>query len=94
MNETAQGFQTVEEIRCYVAETLSRLESLLSDQYEVTQRVLYRSGRPCGIHFSLQGPRALVLSAIWETEQNSILFYGSCGRRMHRTKLANAPSLL
>ena len=93
MHETAQDFQTVEEIRCYVAETLSGLESLKSDQYEVTQRVLYRSGRPCGVHFSLHGPRALMLSAIWETEQNRILFYGSCGRRMLRTKLMNAPQL-
>ncbi|MEM9656755.1 MAG: hypothetical protein AAF961_00205, partial [Planctomycetota bacterium] len=44
-------------------------------------------GQPCGIHFCLHGPRALKLTAIWETDRNTILFYGSRGERVRRTIL-------
>jgi hypothetical protein len=32
-------------------------------------------------------------SAIWETQQNSVLFYGSGGERIGRTQLVEAPQL-
>ena len=92
MVETAKSVHSMEELRRYVADTLSSIENLRADQFQLSQRVLHRGGRFCGIHFCLQGPRDLRLSAIWETDQNSILFYDSCGRRMQRTKLAHSPS--
>lgn len=91
--ESLKSFQSLEEVRHFVADTLCGLEMLMADQFHLTQHVLLRSGRPCGIHFCLHGPRSLSLSAIWETDQNSILFYGSCGQRVHRTKLAQSPSI-
>ncbi len=45
------------------------------------------------MYFCLEGPRALRLTAIWETDRNTILFYGSCGRRMQRTRLIQSPTL-
>ena len=93
MPESSMNVQSMEELRRYVADTLSNLELLKSDQFQLSQRILHRDGKPCGIHFCLHGPRALRLSAIWETDQNSILFYGSCGRRLHRTKLVKSPQL-
>jgi len=33
------------------------------------------------------------LTAIWETEKNTILFYGSAGERLQRTTLTVAPEL-
>ena len=92
--ECTNRFESVDEIRHYVAETLSRFESLEAANFELSQQILHRNGKPCGVHFCLHGPRALRLSAIWETDQNSILFYGSCGRRMHRIKLAQSPQIL
>ena len=94
MIESSMSFQSAEEVRRFVADTLGRLESLLPDQFKLEQNLLFRAGKPCGIYFSLHGSRALKLSAIWETEQNSILFYGSCGKRVHRTKLSQSPSLV
>jgi len=91
MLESSKSIQSIEELRRYVADTLGALESLKSDQLQLTQQVLHRAGKPCGVFFCLHGPRALCLSAIWETERNSILFYGSCGRRTHRTKLVQSP---
>ena len=93
MLKGAPEVRSLEELRRYVADTLAQLEMLKSDQFELSQQVLYRAGKPCGIYFCLHGPRSLRLSAIWETDQNTILFYGSCGRRMHRTRLAQAPTI-
>jgi hypothetical protein len=93
MLDGALEVRSMEELRRYVADTLAQLETLKSDQFQLSQQVLYRAGEPCGIYFCLHGPRSLRLSAIWETDQNTILFYGSCGRRMHRTRLAEAPTI-
>jgi len=94
MPDNAIRLETVEELRRYVAETLGRLETLKSDQFQLSQHLLFRNGRVCGVYFRLQGPRSLCLSAIWESDGNSILFYGSCGRRMQRTKLLKAPPIV
>ena len=93
MLESSRSVRNLEELRTYVAGVLGSLESLKSDEYELSQRVLYRMGNPCGLFFRLQGPRALCLSAIWDTEKNSVLFYGSGGQRVLRTKLIAAPKL-
>ena len=94
MRQDSRRIETLEELRLYVADTLGRLEMLKSDQFELTQQVFYRAQKPCGVLFCLHGPRALRLSAIWDTDQNCILFYGSCGRRMHSTTLIESPSLV
>jgi hypothetical protein len=91
--EDAIHVQDLEELRRYVAETLGSFEMLDVDQCRFSEQLLYRGETPCGIHFRLYGPRAVCLSAIWETDRNSILFYGSCGRRVHRTVLASAPAI-
>ncbi len=93
MLERSASVPSLDELRSYVAEVLGTLESLKTDQFQLSQNILMRAGKPCGIYFCLQGPRALRLSAIWETDQNSILFYGSCGRRVHRTKLILSPTI-
>jgi hypothetical protein len=87
MRESTMNVSSLHELRRYIAETLGRLESLQAEHFQLTQHVLYRGGKACGIYFCLQGARALRLTAIWETDQNSVLFYSSCGVRVHRTKL-------
>lgn len=94
MSDIKQSFTTIEELRQYVAETLGELESLRFDQFPLTEDLLFRSGQPCAVYFCLHGPRQVRLSAVWETEANRILFYGSCGRRVQRTQLLEAPRLV
>lgn len=84
---------TFDELCQFVAATLSQLENLETERYELTRHVLTRGGRPCGVHFCLHGPRAVRLTAIWETDRNTVLFYGSSGRRLGRTRLAGRPML-
>ena len=61
--------------------------------FRMTERILMRGGHPCGIFFCVHGPRSVKFTAIWETERNTILFYGSCGERLQRTPLRVAPRL-
>ena len=81
------------DLRKYVNETLCQIEQLEIGAFQVTERILMRGGRPCGIFFCLHGPRQVKITAIWETDQNTILFYGSNGERFQTTQLTAAPCL-
>jgi hypothetical protein len=87
MLEGTASVQNLDELRRFVAETLASLETLKADQFELSHRTLYRSGKPCAIQYCLHGPRAVRLTAIWDCEQNTVLFYGSGGQRVHRAKI-------
>lgn len=93
MVECKQRIHDFEEIRRYVTETLSSFELLQPNSSKLTWRLLTRNDQACGVYFCLHGPRAVCLTAIWETDANSILFYGSCGKRIQRTHLLEAPKL-
>lgn len=80
-------------LREYVNETFCNEYELKSGAFTMTERVLLRGGKPCGIFFCLHGPRSVKFSAIWETDHNQILFYDSNGERFHRTQLLEAPRL-
>lgn len=85
--------QDLADLRKYVRHTICEHHELEADAFEVTERILVRNGRPCGIFFCLHGPRSVRLTAIWETERNTILFYGSAGQRVQTTQLTAAPKL-
>ncbi len=80
-------------IRRYVTETLCEKDQLEVNSFPLHEKVLVRSGTPCGVHFSLYGPRSLYLAAIWETDRNTILFYGSRGERFRKTQLIAPPRI-
>ncbi len=86
--------QNLQEIRQYVTKTLSQIDLLQPDSFHLTERLLLRAGRPCGLYFCLHGPRAVRLTAIWETDNNTILFYSSGGQRIQKTQLEDGPALL
>jgi len=91
----ARIYQTycLNQLRDYVNETLCDHYQLQIDAFQMTERILRRGGRPCGIYFCLHGPRAAKFSAIWETDRNCILFYGPDGERFQKTQLLEAPRL-
>ena len=59
----------------------------------MTERILMRAGKPCGVYFCLHGPRATKFTAIWETERNQVLFYDASGERFQKTQLLEGPRL-
>src|SRR4029434_10813734 len=81
------------DLRTYVHSTLCNQNQLEPGAFEVTERILVRGQRPCGIFFCMHGPRSVKLTAIWETDRNTILFYGSGGERVQKTQLVQAPKL-
>jgi hypothetical protein len=88
-----QQIHSLDELRGYVNETLCEHNLLQHDAFEMTERVLCRAGKPCGIFFCLHGPRAVKFTAIWETERNQVLFYDGSGERFQKTQLLEGPRL-
>ena len=80
-------------LRGYVNEIFCDQYQLKIGAFAMTERVLVRGGKPCGIFFCLHGPRSVKFSAIWETDRNQILFYGPSGERFLKTQLLEAPTL-
>jgi hypothetical protein len=83
----------LENLRQYVHQTLCDQNDFELGAFPITERILVRGDNPCGIFFCLHGPRSVKITAIWETERNSILFYGSTGERIHKAQLAQSPAL-
>lgn len=81
---------SLEDLRRYVHCTLCEVDQLEADAFPMTERLLLRKGRSCGIHFCLHGPRSVKYTAIWETEKQTLLFYNSQGERFARVQLALA----
>lgn len=91
MSTTAEHIQNLSELRQFVEKTLCDHNQLEIGAFPMTERILLRSGKACGVYFCLHGPRAVKFSAIWETDRNSILFYGATGERFQKVQLVAAP---
>jgi hypothetical protein len=83
----AQNIKTLDNLRDFVNKTLCLQHQLLLGAFRMTEHPLLRGGKPCGILFCLHGPRAVKFTAVWETEHNTVLFYGATGERIHRIPL-------
>jgi hypothetical protein len=88
-----QQIDCMDDLREYVNSTICEYYDLQSGAFPMTERILRRKDKPCGVYFCLHGPRATKFSAIWETDRNQILFYGSGGERFQKTQLIEAPQL-
>jgi hypothetical protein len=93
MPTEVQRLDDLRAIRRYVNETLCEKDKLETDSFPLLERVLVRGGAPCGVYFYLYGPRSMCLTAIWETDSNTILFYGARGERFRKTQLEAPPCI-
>jgi hypothetical protein len=87
MMATAPRIDDLSGIRLFVHEVLCQFNQLEAGIFQMTEKVLTRSGNPCGMFFCLHGPRSIKLTAVWETDGNTVLFYGSTGERQHKAQL-------
>lgn len=92
MTEASAKLPTLADLRDYVAEALCQFDELLVGAFPVTERLIYRGDRVCGVSFCLHGPRRVQFRAIWESQRNQILFYDGSGARAGRTHLVQGPS--
>ena len=94
MQADSTQIRDITDLREYVYHTLCIFHDFEPGAFDITERILVRGGSPCGIYFCLHGPRSVKLTAIWETDRNTILFYAPTGERLHRAELEHAPSLV
>lgn len=90
---TNAHIESLEDLRCYVNETLCGFDQLEVGAFAMTERLLTKGSKPCGMYFCLHGPRSVTFTAIWDAVQNLVLFYGSTGERCQTTRLIGAPQL-
>ncbi len=88
-----QQIEDIDDLREYVNTIICSQYQLQAGAFRMTERVLVRGEKPCGIQFCLHGPRATKFTAIWETDRNQVLFYGSRGERFLKTQLHENPRL-
>ncbi|MGA2033799.1 MAG: hypothetical protein ABSG68_16215 [Thermoguttaceae bacterium] len=88
-----QQFDNMDDLRQYINTTICEQYQLQSGEFPMTERILLRGKKPCGVYFCLHGPRATKFSAIWDIDRNQILFYGSGGERFQKTQLIDSPML-
>jgi hypothetical protein len=93
MSDGVCEIHSIEELRQFVAEILCDQHQLEMGAFNMTEEILLRGKRPCGMYFCLHGPRAVKFSAIWEIDGNRILFYGASGERFQKVQLSEAPRL-
>ena len=86
-----QQIESIRDLREYVNATLCSHHQLRAGAFSMTERVLMRAGKLCGIYFCLHGPRATKFTAIWEMDRNQILFYSSRGERFQKVQLLVVP---
>jgi hypothetical protein len=85
--------RNLEDLRQYIHQTICYQNELEVNYFRVTERLLLRGDKPCGMFFCLHGPRSTKFTAIWETDRNTVLFYGSTGQRLQKTQLSSSPRL-
>ena len=86
-------FGTYAELRDFIYNTLCQCEQLVVGAFPMSERLLKRNGAPCGVLFSVHGPRSVIFNAVWETDRNTVRFYTSTGERYQVTRLGFAPRL-
>ncbi len=94
MLDDSPRINDLDDLRAYVHETICKNNELEVNAFSMTERILVRGGKPCGLYFCLHGPRAVKFTAIWETDRNSVLFYSATGQRVQKSQLTQAPSLV
>ena len=85
--------KSLEALRRFVQEVICEQGELLPGAFLFDEQVLRRHGLPCGLHFTLDGPRSVRFSAAWDAIRHTILFYDCTGERFQRTDLTKPSQL-
>ena len=78
------------QLRKLVSHILCQQSDFEEGIHQISERFLKRGKAVCGILFCLHGPRSVKLTAVWETENNSIRFYDSTGEKFQHMTFKHA----
>jgi hypothetical protein len=87
MSETTRDIISVDQLRSFVRSTLCEKENLVEEQFRMGEAPLVLCGSPCGLQFSIRGPRSIRLSAVWAADANVIYFYDARGERFLKVRV-------
>jgi hypothetical protein len=93
MSGQSLQIDNLNDLRRYVHKAICDENEVEIGAFEITERILVRGRKACGIFFCLHGPRSVKVTAIWETDRNTVLIYNSAGERVRKTQLVQAPTL-
>lgn len=82
---------TLDDLVAHVRSVLCAHEQLDPEQTPLSQSLVTRAGKPCGLFFHCQGPRSVKTYAVWAGEEQRVLFYDSQGVRFAQTRLTEGP---
>ena len=83
----SRKIENLDDLRTYIHKVLCDQEQLVLGAFQMTERLLTRGGKPCGMYFCVHGPRSVKTSAVWDALAGRVLFYGSTGERFHKMLL-------
>jgi hypothetical protein len=93
MQTTVNDIHTLDDLRQFIHQTLREKENLLVDRFTMTEVQLTRGNQPCGLQFSLRGPRNVRLAAIWVADRNLVYLYDARGERYAKLRLTTRLAL-
>lgn len=83
-------FHSFDELQDYVREVLCT-SSGLALETPLVETTLMQRGEACGIEYTIVGPRAVRMSAIWEAKKSRILFYNQQLQRFKIDEVTGLP---
>jgi hypothetical protein len=87
MADAPAQLRSLDDLHQFVHETLCRHEDLVPEQFALRSIPIKKLGVTCGLQFLLHGPRQVRLAAVWEMQQNCVLFYDARGQRFYKQNL-------
>ncbi len=89
MTEQTSTFESLDVLRDFIHSTLCEKENLVREQFLMSETPLVLYGAPCGLQFTIRGPRSIRLSAVWASDPNMVYFYDARGERFLKVQLRN-----
>ena len=92
VSSNISSIETLDDLQRFIYRTICNDHELLPDAFPTSENILRKAnGISCGMMFCLHGPRKIKFTAIWEKENNRILFYGPSGNRYQQVVLEESP---
>ncbi len=89
MTDQTSAIETLDGLRDFIHSTLCEKENLVREQFLMSETPLVMYGAPCGLQFTIRGPRSIRLSAVWASDPNVVYFYDARGERFLKVQLRN-----
>lgn len=81
MTEHSNGQPKLPLVRELVKDEICERHQLEKNAFPMTERIIVRQGRPCGMFFCMHGPRSLRITAVWDMARQAVILYDTLGQR-------------